>query len=147
MYNNSDICIYANVSNAIFSQNKKKCLECSETKECANIFCGIYARVSIKTFSHYFFSFRAKVIFLSKTYISIHVEKNLHKNSLLENATAIHVEKNLHKNSLLENASAKNAFFLDVLPSVFNGWGRIFDKDTVFTQNILHHAFAKKEKH
>ena len=29
----------------IFSQNKKECLECSETKEYAQIFCDIYVHV------------------------------------------------------------------------------------------------------
>ena len=32
----------------VFSQHKKKCLECSETKEYATIFCDIFLRVSVK---------------------------------------------------------------------------------------------------
>ena len=33
-----------------FSQNKKKCLEFSETKEYAKIFDEIFARISVKNF-------------------------------------------------------------------------------------------------
>ena len=75
---------------------KNKCLECSETKDYAKIFCEIFAWVSIKNLDifhnnflrywnfliffplepKYFFSSESSISdFVSKTYIFIHVKK------------------------------------------------------------------------
>ena len=42
------------LKNASFFSNKKKCLDFSETKEYAKIFCDIFARVSYNLCSKYF---------------------------------------------------------------------------------------------
>ena len=82
----------------VFSQNKKKGLKCSETKEYAKIFCDIFDSVSVKNISKYFLKilksiFPLEPIFFllskssfsgfscSKTYLFIHVKKTCIKST------------------------------------------------------------------